>query len=123
MVDHWFKVCYYCKFVVHVLTALNTLYPNYNLIQSKPRQQRGYWKSEINQRHFLEQLEKELNIQKPEDWYKVGIKTVTATGKGGSFIDTYYNGSLIRGKSLFYLCGSCFNSIEYSVPKLQFDTT
>jgi hypothetical protein len=36
-----------------------------------------------------------LNIQKPEDWYDVDVKTIKEMG--GQFLP-HYNGSLVRGK-------------------------
>jgi hypothetical protein len=47
---------------------------------------------------FFDKLAESLNIQKPEDWYKVRAATVIA--KGGTFVGAMYNTSLIRGMAL-----------------------
>ena len=72
---------------------MNNIYPHYNLKYNTPQ---GYWKDKNKQREFFDELSKTLNIQKPEDWYSVPIKTVLE--KGGSFIKNNYNGSIIQGK-------------------------
>jgi hypothetical protein len=56
----------------------------------------GRWKDKKNQKEFFDQLAAKWNIQKPEDWNKVSRKMVLK--EGGSFVSTYYNGSLIKGK-------------------------
>jgi hypothetical protein len=43
----------------------------------------------------MDQLAKKLNLKKLEDWYSVGTKTIQE--EGGSFLVSYYNGSLIKG--------------------------
>ena len=73
---------------------MNNTYPHYNL---KSKQlPHVYWKDKNKQHVFFDELAKTLNIQKPEDWYSVSVKTVLE--KGGSFVNTLYNGSVIRGK-------------------------
>jgi hypothetical protein len=54
------------------------------------------WKDIPNQRFFFDKLAAKLNIQKPEDWYSVQIETVLK--EGGTFVNSVYKGSLIRGK-------------------------
>jgi hypothetical protein len=76
---------------------LNAVYPEHSwtLPTKKPT---GHWTYKDNQKDFFDQLGHSLNIKQLDDWYKVNVKTVVE--KGGSFINQYYNGSLIRGKSL-----------------------
>jgi hypothetical protein len=62
---------------------------------SRDQQPFGYWKDINNQRTFFDNLGRELNIQQPEDWYTVDVRTVVK--KGGSFIHYHYNSSLIEG--------------------------
>jgi hypothetical protein len=45
-------------------------------------------------------LATKLNLQTLDDWYKVQYRTVVK--EGGSFINTYYNSSVIKGNSLYY---------------------
>jgi hypothetical protein len=59
---------------------------------TKPR---GYWQDKRNQKKFFDQLAIQLNIQRVEDWNKVTAPMVLKGG--GSFIVTYYNGSLQQG--------------------------
>jgi hypothetical protein len=56
--------------------------------------QKKYWNDITRQRAFFDQLAIKLNIQTPEDWYNVNVRTVEA--EGGSFISKY-KGSLLRG--------------------------
>jgi hypothetical protein len=58
----------------------------------------GFWKDVNNQRSFFDHLAKVLKIQKKEDWYEVSVTTVIQMG--GSFLSTYYNKSLIKGKAI-----------------------
>jgi hypothetical protein len=77
---------------------LNAAYPE--LAQwTRDEKPHGYWKDHENQRAFFDKLGKSLNIQKPEDWYNVGVRT--AMIKGGSFL-RHYNGSLIDGTFILY---------------------
>jgi hypothetical protein len=55
----------------------------------------GWWKHLDHQRSFLDHLAVKLNIQKPQDWYKVHSGRVVK--EGGSFISKYYDGSLKKG--------------------------
>jgi hypothetical protein len=56
-----------------------------------------YWSNVNNQRKFFDEVASKLNIQKPEDWYRVTGKTVIKFG--GHFIKRFYNGSLVSGTS------------------------
>jgi hypothetical protein len=55
----------------------------------------GYWKDITNQKEFFDQLATKWNIQNLDDWNNVTREM--AKKEGGSFIDTYYNGSLKQG--------------------------
>jgi hypothetical protein len=61
--------------------------------QIKPK---GFW-TLVQQRLFWMELERKLNIQKPEDWYTVTVEK--AVRMGANFITRQYNGSMIRGTS------------------------
>jgi hypothetical protein len=61
---------------------------------------RGYWKDVQNQRHFFDQLAKKLNIQQPENWDKVTLKTVLS--EGGTFVNAYYNSSVVQALQSLY---------------------
>jgi hypothetical protein len=61
----------------------------------------AYWKDKENQKAFFDKLSINWNIKKPEDWCKVTRRMVLS--EGGKFIDTYYNGSLKRGKSFIFI--------------------
>jgi hypothetical protein len=76
------------------MLALNTVY-NWNLQTVEPGKPANYWKDVTNQRRFFDELAVTLNIQKPQDW--CAVTTKIAVDKGGSFINNYYGGSLIRG--------------------------
>jgi hypothetical protein len=72
--------------------ALEAAYPEQNW---QGFQHYGFWKSLNNQRYFFNKLATKLNIKKPEDWYGVTGRTVIR--EGGSFINQYYNGSILQG--------------------------
>jgi hypothetical protein len=75
-------------------SALRVLYPEHQQAW-KDYKPSGYWRDIANQRAFLDQLARKLNVQKPEDWYNVMVKQVIQNG--GSFVQYYYNGSLRKG--------------------------
>jgi hypothetical protein len=76
--------------------ALRAVYPEHDWkLNRKPS---GYWSDIKSQRTFFDQLALQLHITKPEDWNSVGVNTVL--NKGGSFITSYYNGSLAQGRSI-----------------------
>jgi hypothetical protein len=80
------------KFNVDV--ALQAIYPEAQQIW-QTYTHRGFWKNVKNQRDFFDQLATKWNIQKPEDW--VRVTTAMVLKKGGNFINSLYNGSLVRG--------------------------
>lgn len=47
-----------------------------------------------NQRNFLEEVKKKLNIKEPSDWGKITIKDMRKVG-GGSLLTGYYKGSIL----------------------------
>jgi hypothetical protein len=44
-----------------------------------------------------------LDIQKPEDWQRVGVNTILK--EGGNFLVTYYKSSVSRGKLQRHIMG------------------
>ena len=60
----------------------------------------GYWKDLKNQRSFLDDVAKRLNLQTTEDWYTVSCSTVVKMG--GTFVQTEYKGSLLNGKLNYF---------------------
>jgi hypothetical protein len=50
------------------------------------------------QRAFFDRLVNQLKIQNPEDWYSV--KPQTVIDLGGSFVQSEYNGSLLKGNEM-----------------------
>jgi hypothetical protein len=79
---------------VLILVALAAAYPEHTW-KTKDHKSIGYWKDIKNQRSFFDVLAVKLNVKKPEDWYSVRLDTVLMNG--GSFIISYYNGSVRRG--------------------------
>jgi hypothetical protein len=53
------------------------------------------WKDKQLQKKFFDQLATKWNIQQPEDWHKVTKDMIL--NEGGTFLSTYYNGSVQRG--------------------------
>jgi hypothetical protein len=80
--------------------ALNAVYPENTWKEAKTLVHKpvNYWRDKANQKAFLDQLAKELNIHSPEDWYTVTNKKVIAMG--GSSIMSQYGGSLLRGMDI-----------------------
>jgi hypothetical protein len=80
-----------------LIIALSTTYPEKKWVEPE-RKPNGYWRDLQNQRTFFNQLAVKLNIQHPEDWYKVHKKTVI--NFGGTFIDSsLYGGSIRKGNN------------------------
>jgi hypothetical protein len=102
------------------ISALSTVYPEHLWqITHKPK---GYWNDTDNQRQFFEQLAFQLNIQNPDDWYSVNLRTVVKLG--GSFLYSHYDGSLIRGiilrhKSKIVALRALYPSHKWKKPKQQ----
>ncbi len=61
----------------------------------KPRAERGYWTQYSNHQSFLKELATKLNINDPEDWYKISRKTLEDHG-GVSLLTSQYNGSISK---------------------------
>jgi hypothetical protein len=75
--------------------ALKTIYPEYNWKKPKKRKE-WHWDDVNNKRKFFDELAVKLDVQKPEDWNNVKVKTVIQMG--GKFIKARtYNNSLRRG--------------------------
>jgi hypothetical protein len=82
------------KYNNSVIKTLQAIYPEHQHVwhNYKPR---GYWKDLHNQKKFLDSLMLKWNINKPEDWFN--ITTAMVLKEGGSFIRSYYDGSLVKG--------------------------
>jgi hypothetical protein len=78
-------------------SALEVLYPELKWkTWEVERLPVSYWDNMDNQRAFFRQLSKELNIERPEDWYQVRL--VDVHNRKGAGLLAKYNGSLIKGK-------------------------
>jgi hypothetical protein len=73
----------------------------------------GHWNDVANQKLFFDQMASKLGIRKPEDWYVVSRGTVLQMG--GSFVNSHYGGSLVRGITFFSLFVDLL-SIEIYLP-------
>jgi hypothetical protein len=80
------------------MSALQAAYPEYQWHSKRKENKKpaGYWNNKQNQREFFDKLAVALNITDPTDWHKVGMDIIHS--EGGSFVNTHYKGSLIRGK-------------------------
>jgi hypothetical protein len=64
--------------------ALQTVFPDVDWKIWKFKQvSSGFWKDIQNQRKFFLDAQKELNIQSPEDWYKVTTSQIAKLGGSG----------------------------------------
>ncbi len=72
----------------HVISQLNRLHVP---IEGK-RYPRNHWKSISNQRKFLDELAKKLNITNINGWYTI-TKTVLLRHGAGGLLDVRYNNS------------------------------
>jgi hypothetical protein len=79
--------------------ALKSIYPDHPWEASRFKNVRpsdikpyGYWTNIDNQRAFMEQLAKRLQIQHLDDWYEV--KTEAVVKNGGMMLLAHYHGSL-----------------------------
>jgi hypothetical protein len=57
-----------------------------------------------------------LDIQKPEDWFRVTRKTVLEENR---FINSYYNGSLAKGIILYLPSNSLSKALKAAYPEHQ----
>jgi hypothetical protein len=78
--------------------SLLTKYVECQRLYSTTKLPRGHWLDKENQKAFFDQLAIKWKIQKPEDWNKITAQMIKK--EGGSFIDTYYNNSVRKGKYL-----------------------
>ena len=93
------KGMYTCVEVINfVMLALKAIYPEY--VAERMHKPKRYWADIRNQKDFFDNLAIKLNIQKPEDWYRVTSKMVV--DEGGTFVSNNYGGSLIRGNYFLY---------------------
>lgn len=53
---------------------------------------KGFWEQKVNQKAFLDWLEKKLGYKSKEDWYQVTSKDFLAN-HGGGLLMHYFNGS------------------------------
>lgn len=75
----------------HIKLLINS-YPEYNWkIWKFNKVPSSYWNELKNQRHFFDDLGKELGYEKQEDWYK--IQKVNIEMSGGRGILSIYHGS------------------------------
>jgi len=97
---------YYSK---SIRRALRTIYPEYNWIETKfLHVSKNYWKDLENQKNFLEEIGKKLNITKLEDWY--GVKYDDIEKKGGRTL-------------LLYHINSVNELLKFHYPDFHWDTT
>jgi hypothetical protein len=83
------------KYGGSLIKMLTTLFPEFEFKIWKFRQApHGYWKVEKNQRDFMEDISKELNIQVPEGWYNVSARDIAR--HGGYGLLNLYNNSHIQ---------------------------
>ena len=80
-----------------LIRSLKEVYPEHNWIpwRFKNGVHHGFWKIKENRTMFFSWLEKELKIEKPEDWYQVDRSKFREMG-GKGLLNKYYGGSLIR---------------------------
>jgi hypothetical protein len=62
---------------------------------------KGFWKVLPNQRQFFDDLAKELNIQRSDDWAQIKVSQVLQK-KGGIGVLAHYGGSLFKGNYCDY---------------------
>jgi hypothetical protein len=77
-----------------ILRALQCVYPQYPWqLPIGKHDPKGYWKDLKKQREFFEQFAKQMNFQRPGDWYQVKTQHVIESGDG-NFIKTHHGGSI-----------------------------
>ena len=67
----------------------------------------------------LDNLALKFGIKTPEDWYSVSNKTVI--DHGATFINTKYNGSLLRGYILYHNTVLTHISVANIVPRARME--
>jgi hypothetical protein len=91
------EVLFAFEFVITCNIALCAIYPEQQHLFSKHQQvSSGHWRDIKTQRSFFDRLARELNIEKPQDWYSVRLADVKIRG-GASFMNYYYRDSLFKG--------------------------
>jgi hypothetical protein len=91
---------------------LHQIYPEYEWLPWRfEKVPNGYWDDINNQKKYLTWVEKELNINKLSDWYKVSAKVIIYPGIArnkkdltdlGSLLTIKYNKSIVHFLSTFY---------------------
>jgi hypothetical protein len=112
------KVCQSDDIYLVFSSALQATYPEQAwddiLHVSKPR---NYWSDLTNQRKFFDELAASLHIHNPTDWNNV--TTTTVESHGGTFLNAYYNGSLQKGTSFFFIFLSSYSALNAVYPELN----
>lgn len=82
--------------------TVQSIFPEYNLeIHFFKCLPINYWKSEENQKKFLERLGKKLGFTKPEDWYEITKEDFNHNRGGGFLAQCCNNSPSIAAKKLF----------------------
>lgn len=79
-----------------LFSALKDLYPEFEWNPfhcKKIPSESSNWNDIQNQRKFLEFIAEQLNIQKPEDWYSVPLKSIRQLG-GRTLLHLHHNSLL-----------------------------
>jgi hypothetical protein len=71
---------------------LNAIYPEHKWNHFDFNLSKGYWKSKINQKIFLDKLAEEMNLKTSLDWKRITSQQIK--DKGGHSLLMYYNSSL-----------------------------
>jgi hypothetical protein len=85
-----------------LLRALRHLYPHHNWKPLQKRQlsvPRGHWMDQNTQRDALQRFGREHGVKELDDWYQV---SATRASTALSFINSQYNGSLLRALRHLY---------------------
>jgi hypothetical protein len=76
---------------------LQSVYPEH--VTSSKNKSHRYWQDIQNQRKFFDSIAQKYEVYKPEDWQRITAGNVLK--EGGSFIKSYYQGSVIQGNPIF----------------------
>lgn len=79
---------------VKLMEKLKSIYPNYEWKPWLFFHNHNFWKNLQNQIDFMNYLQKEMKIQKMEDWYN--IRKTDIYVRGGFGLLNYYSGSIIK---------------------------
>ena len=67
----------------------------------------GYWKNKDNQRRFLDEMGRKLEVKQPSEWGKVSSKLL----KGSSVIRMYNNSPIRMLQAVYPGNNGIFNSL------------